>query len=354
MMIDAVMYGMIPRAKRANWVSAPPENSCRKPSTPPPESAWRLSSWTASRSMPGGRDVRADPVEGDHQQREEDLAPQVGDPEHVPHAGQHGVGSWSAALPAAAGGSMDQRLANWLPWTGGRRSPHGLGRTSTVPPAAVMAASAHLEKAWAFTVTVRDSSPRPRTLMSAPLWAMPLACRVAGLISSRPARLDGVEVDALVLDAERVVEALQLRDPHVQRHLTTLEAGGDAAAGLLALGAAAGGLAALAGDAAADALLAPVGARHGLQIVDLDGFAHQLCSSTETRCGTRASIPRISGRSGRVFDLPMRPRPSARSVPRCLGLRPDGAPDLGDDDRGRQPSRDLFGHVGLGPALAGV
>ncbi len=29
-MIDAVMYGMIPRAKMANWVSAPPENSCRK------------------------------------------------------------------------------------------------------------------------------------------------------------------------------------------------------------------------------------------------------------------------------------------------------------------------------------
>ena len=29
MMIDAVMYGMIPSANRANWVSAPPEKSCR-------------------------------------------------------------------------------------------------------------------------------------------------------------------------------------------------------------------------------------------------------------------------------------------------------------------------------------
>ena len=28
MMIDEVMYGMIPSAKIANWVSAPPENSC--------------------------------------------------------------------------------------------------------------------------------------------------------------------------------------------------------------------------------------------------------------------------------------------------------------------------------------
>ena len=53
MMIDDVMYGMMPSAKSANWVSAPPENSCRKPSTPEPCSAWRRSSSTASRSMPG-------------------------------------------------------------------------------------------------------------------------------------------------------------------------------------------------------------------------------------------------------------------------------------------------------------
>ena len=37
MMIDAVMYGMIPRAKMANWLSAPPENRLRNPSVP-----WRL------------------------------------------------------------------------------------------------------------------------------------------------------------------------------------------------------------------------------------------------------------------------------------------------------------------------
>jgi len=52
MMIDAVMYGMIPSANTANWVSAPPENSCRKPSTPP-SSAWVRRVATASRSMPG-------------------------------------------------------------------------------------------------------------------------------------------------------------------------------------------------------------------------------------------------------------------------------------------------------------
>ena len=39
MMIDAVMYGMIPRAKMANWLSAPPENRLRNPMVP-----WRSAS----------------------------------------------------------------------------------------------------------------------------------------------------------------------------------------------------------------------------------------------------------------------------------------------------------------------
>ena len=34
MMIDAVMYGMIPRKKMATLVIAPPENRSRKPTTP--------------------------------------------------------------------------------------------------------------------------------------------------------------------------------------------------------------------------------------------------------------------------------------------------------------------------------
>src|SRR5690606_32165509 len=71
-------------------------------------------------------------------------------------------------------------------------------------------------------------------------------------------RLDDVQVDGLVLDPERVVEALELRDAHVERHLAALEPGRDGAARPLALGAAAGGLAALARDAPADALLALV------------------------------------------------------------------------------------------------
>ena len=34
MMIDAVMYGMIPSANTANWVMAPPEKVCSRLSTP--------------------------------------------------------------------------------------------------------------------------------------------------------------------------------------------------------------------------------------------------------------------------------------------------------------------------------
>src|SRR5262245_42085394 len=49
-----------------------------------------------------------------------------------------------------------------------------------------MAPSAALEKAWAFTVTLRVSSPRPSTLTRAPLWVRPLACRTSGVTSSSP------------------------------------------------------------------------------------------------------------------------------------------------------------------------
>ena len=41
-MIDAVMYGMIPSAKIASWLSAPPENRLRKPKMPEPLSVGLL------------------------------------------------------------------------------------------------------------------------------------------------------------------------------------------------------------------------------------------------------------------------------------------------------------------------
>ena len=117
-----------------------------------------------------------------------------------------------------------------------------------------MAASADFENPWACTVTARLISPRPSTLTSAPLWHEALGVQLSGPTSSRPVASTVSRLTRLVLDAERVLEPLQLRDPHVQRHLAAFEVRRDGAAGLLALGAAAGGLAALAADAAADAL----------------------------------------------------------------------------------------------------
>ena len=53
-----------------------------------------------------------------------------------------------------------------LPDAGGRPPPKGSGSRTTLPPAVVMAASAEAEKAWAETVTARESVPLPRTLTS--------------------------------------------------------------------------------------------------------------------------------------------------------------------------------------------
>ena len=52
MMIDAVMYGMIPRKKIATLVIAPPENRSRKPTTPL-LFAWSCRSLIASKSTYG-------------------------------------------------------------------------------------------------------------------------------------------------------------------------------------------------------------------------------------------------------------------------------------------------------------
>ena len=53
--------------------------------------------------------------------------------------------------------------------------------TSTLPPAAWMASTADLEKAWALTVTFLVSSPRPSTFTRPCLWTRPLARNVSGL-----------------------------------------------------------------------------------------------------------------------------------------------------------------------------
>src|SRR4029453_18987093 len=77
-----------------------------------------------------------------------------------------------------------------------------------------------------------------------------------------------LQVDHLVLDTERVLEAAQLRRTHVVRKLATLETGADVVAGLRTLGAATGGLA-LRPLTASDAGLVLLGPRRGAEGVHL-------------------------------------------------------------------------------------
>src|SRR5665647_759355 len=111
---------------------------------------------------------------------------------------------------------------------------------------------------------------------------------------------DAVEVDDLVLGAEGVLEATELGQPHVHRHLPALEALRNLVTRLRTLGAAAGSLA-LAALASTHAGLGRLGAGGWTKVVDLQCgrfFGHvQSTSSTATRWLTVLTIPRISGRS---------------------------------------------------------
>ena len=77
-MIVAVMYGMTPSAKIDSCSSAPPENrltSDSSPSVPPTRCEAGLHVGEVDE---GGRDVRAEPVQGDDRQSECDLPTKVG------------------------------------------------------------------------------------------------------------------------------------------------------------------------------------------------------------------------------------------------------------------------------------
>ena len=129
MMIDAVMYGMIPRKKIATLVIAPPEKRSRKPTTPPVLSALCCSCLIALEVDVRNRQVGTEPVDRDDADREEDLVAEVGHPEHVPQAGQHGGStssrrsevSWGKGSRAGSASlSVGQRVAT--------------GRRTTVAP----------------------------------------------------------------------------------------------------------------------------------------------------------------------------------------------------------------------------
>src|SRR5439155_9211100 len=131
-----------------------------------------------------------------------------------------------------------------------------------------------------------------------------------------------LQVDHLVGDLEPVPEALELRQPHVDGHLPTLERRRDLLAGLRPLGTAPRRLA-LRALAAPDPGLGGLGTRRRAQVVDLD--RHYSTSSTFTRWTTVWIMPRISGRSSFTTTSLIRLRPSERSVSRwfCFDPIPD-------------------------------
>src|SRR5690606_12732265 len=129
-----------------------------------------------------------------------------------------------------------------------------------------------------------------------------------------------VEVHHLVDGPVVRLEALELRQTHLERHLAALEAGLDVLAGLGALGAAPGGLA-LGALAATDAGLGLLGAGSGLQVMNADRHDYST-SSTSTRWRTLWTMPRNSGRSSLTTDWRILRRPRVCMVARCFGLTP--------------------------------
>ena len=88
MMMLAVMYGMIPRAKIEKLSKPPPENRLRNPSAPCVLAAdliWSIGQRVDARNP----DRHAEPVEHDHHDREQDLVAKIRDLEDVLQVGEH-------------------------------------------------------------------------------------------------------------------------------------------------------------------------------------------------------------------------------------------------------------------------
>src|ERR1700682_3460671 len=130
--------------------------------------------------------------------------------------------------------------------------------------------------------------------------------------------VDVADVDDLVLGAEPVLESLELRQPHMDRHLAALERRRDVLARLGALRAAACGLA-LGALTATHPGLGGLRARRGLQVMQL--YGHET-SSTSTRWWTVLMSPRVCALSSRTTDCRILRRPSVRRLSRCFQRAP--------------------------------
>ena len=80
-MIDAVMYGMMPSAKTDRRRILPPANRSKKPKIEP---VWRVrKSCQRMTSMPGVGTKAAEPVNGQHGEREQHPLPEIRNAEDI-------------------------------------------------------------------------------------------------------------------------------------------------------------------------------------------------------------------------------------------------------------------------------
>ncbi len=180
------MYGMMPSAKTVARDSPPPRVSYR-PKNPAAAEFW-MKSARAWHVDPGRGDVRADPVDQQRQEREQELALQL-------------------RIDRERRGAAAQSLS-----------------ASTLPPAASILARAEADTVTPRTVKARAASPVPSSLTGrSGSLTSPAACSVAGVTSPPGDRSSGAQVDDLAVDLERIGEA-PLRQPPVHRHLAALEA----------------------------------------------------------------------------------------------------------------------------------
>ena len=177
---------MIPSPNTAMRVSAPPEKRLRKPSTPDDFDA-ASSCWTFEKLTKGTGTFAPNWYRAMMVSVKTTFLRRSGIRKMLARLASMGL------LDAAVGRCY--RLVRALPCAGGRSWPNGRGTTVTDPPAAVMAASADLEKAWASTRTARVSSPPPRTLTRSPLLASPEATKPARSIESPSTACEGADVD---------------------------------------------------------------------------------------------------------------------------------------------------------------
>src|ERR1700722_11433148 len=133
---------MIPRPNTAMRVSAPPENRLRNPSTPDDLEA-ASSCWTFEKLTKGTGTLAPNWYRAMMVSVKTTFLRRSGMRKMLAKLASMG-------LLDAAGGRR-YRLVRGLPCAGGRSWPNGSGPTVIEPPAAVMAASADLEKAWAST-----------------------------------------------------------------------------------------------------------------------------------------------------------------------------------------------------------